>query len=100
MATNLDSEFAKTKDELETAVSAAQEYLQKLQADDRSRIAKSIVRAFLLLTAVVVAGVILGMAYFSDWNKIAEPAKFLAAILSSVLLPVVTLVIGHYFGNK
>ena len=38
--------------------------------------------------------------YFFDWNKLVEPAKFLMTILSSVMLPVVTLVIGYYFGSE
>jgi hypothetical protein len=50
--------------------------------------------------AFVVAAVVGGTIYFSDWNRIAEPAKFLMAVLGSVMLPVVTLVIGYYFGSK
>lgn len=50
--------------------------------------------------AVVVVAVTVGIAYFGGWEKVSEPAKFLMAILSSVMLPVVTLVIGYYFGSK
>lgn len=66
-------------------------------ADDRSHIAKLIIWAFVVLMVIVVGAVILN---FHSWDKISEPAKFLMAILSSVMLPVVTLVIGHYFGSK
>ena len=34
------------------------------------------------------------------WEKLVEPAKFLLSILGSVMLPVVTLVIGYYFGKE
>jgi hypothetical protein len=34
------------------------------------------------------------------WDKLSEPAKFLMSILGSVMLPVVTLVIGYYFGKE
>ena len=37
---------------------------------------------------------------FKAWNDLAEAPKFLMAVLSSVLLPVVTLVIGYYFGKE
>ena len=38
----------------------------------------------------------------ADWGRkeLEDAAKFLTAILSSVLLPVVTLVIGYYFGKE
>ena len=32
-----------------------------------------------------------------DWEK---PAEFLFKVLSSILLPVVTLVLGYYFGTE
>jgi len=31
---------------------------------------------------------------------LVEPGKFVMAILGSIMLPVVTLVIGYYFGSK
>ena len=58
-----------------------------------------IIRAFVVLVCLVVAATILGVAY-RDWEQLAEPAKFLMSILGSVMLPVVTLVIGYYFGKK
>ena len=66
----------------------------------RSHIAKLIIWAFVVLLAVVVVAVIAGLAYFGSWDEISEPAKFLMTILGSVMLPVVTLVIGYYFGSK
>ncbi|MDH4173914.1 MAG: hypothetical protein OEV97_09250 [Betaproteobacteria bacterium] len=72
---------------------------RRLQADDRSHIAKLIVRVFVVLISLLVLSVIAGVGYLGDWDKISEPAKFLSSVLSSVMLPVVTLVIGYYFGK-
>ena len=97
---DLDSAFRATQQKIEQGQKALDDLLNRQKADDRSHIAKLIVWAFVILMCVVVLGVILGVLYFNSWDKISEPAKFLMAILSSVMLPVVTLVIGHYFGNK
>ena len=97
---DLDSAFRATQQQILQGQKALDDLLNRQKADDRSHIAKLIVWAFVILMGVVVLGVILGVLYLNSWDKISEPAKFLMAILSSVMLPVVTLVIGHYFGNK
>ncbi|HEX9432063.1 MAG TPA: hypothetical protein VF936_04660 [Burkholderiales bacterium] len=97
---DIDSQIAATEELVKQSQKALEERNRRLQADDRSHIAKLIIWAFVILAAVVVIAVIAGLAYFGGWDKIAEPAKFLMAILSSVMLPVVTLVIGYYFGSK
>ena len=97
-------------DDLDSKISAAEERVREAdrlfalrlrdqQDDDRSVIAKIIITAFVSLVIIVVLGII-GGAYFLDWNDIAEPVKALTTILGSVMLPVVTLVIGYYFGSK
>jgi len=96
---DLDSEFAVTEQAAEEKNKALDERLKRQQADDRSLIAKVIVCAFVGLMTLVIVAVMIGV-YFYDWEALSEPAKFLMAILSSVLLPVVTLVIGHYFGKE
>lgn len=97
---DIDSQIAATEELVRQSQQALDARLTRLQADDRSHIAKVIIWAFVILMAVVVVAIIVGVALYSDWNKISEPAKFLMAILSSVMLPVVTLVIGYYFGSK
>ena len=67
--------------------------------DDRSLIARVVVFSFIGLVVLVVLGAMAG-TYYIGWDKLVEPGKYLVAILSSVLLPVVTLVIGYYFGSK
>ena len=79
---------------------ALDDYSQRRQQDDRSLIAKLIVYSFVGLIGFVVLILAAALFYFRDWKSIEDAAKFLVAILSSVLLPVVTLVIGYYFGKE
>lgn len=99
MATKLDSAFEEAKQDLEAGRKSFKDRLARQQADDRSLIAKVIIGAFVVLVGWLVIVVSVG-AYLFDWATISEPAKFLMTILSSVLLPVVTLVLGYYFANK
>jgi hypothetical protein len=94
---DIDSQIAAAEEQLKQGQKALEDRNKRLQADDRSHIAKLIIWGFVALMAIVVSAVIFN---FHSWDKISEPAKFLMAILSSVMLPVVTLVIGYYFGSK
>jgi uncharacterized membrane protein len=96
---DLDQALAATEKNVEQGQKAIEEYTQRRQQDDRSLIAKLIVYAFVGMIFFVVAVLCVALFYFRSWSAIEEPAKFLVAILSSVLLPVVTLVIGYYFGK-
>lgn len=96
---DLDQAFQATEKNVEQGQKALEAYGQRLQQDDRSRIAKLIVYAFVALIGIVVAVVAAGTA-FQGWTLWLEPSKFFLGILSSVLLPVVTLVIGYYFGKE
>ena len=89
-------------DELQTENLSVDEtvsdYVKRQRADDQSRIAWVIVWAFV----VAISGIfllVLGsqLSVSLDWK---EPAEFLAGVVSSVLLPVVTLVLGYYFGKE
>ena len=101
MAADVDSEIEAAEKRLKESEEAFDDRIKGQQADDRSHIAKLIVWAFVILLGFVVVAVIAALFFFSgDWDKIAEPAKVLVTLLSSVLLPVVTLVIGYYFGSK
>lgn len=72
---------------------------QSLADEDRSTLARLIVKSFIFLIFAIV-GIVAISASYCSWEHTAELAKFLASILGSILLPVVTLVIGYYFGNK
>lgn len=96
---DLDAEFQATAQKVEQSKKAVEDRLARQKADDRSRIAKLIVWAFVIAIGWVVFATTVGTAYLG-WEKLAEPAKFLLSILGSVMLPVVTLVIGYYFGQE
>jgi len=74
---------------------ASESYAARRQARDRSFIANLVVITFVFLIAVIAIVVL-----FRDWSEVQEPAEFVAKLMSSVLLPVVTLVIGYYFGKS
>ena len=96
---DLDQALAATEKNVEQGQKALEEYAQRLQQDDRSLIARLVVYAFVGLVGFVV--VVLTIAIFiKQWKDVEDAAKFLTAILSSVLLPVVTLVIDYYFGKE
>ena len=94
---DLDAAFAATEKTVEEGKNALQ--LANMRAGDRSYIAKIIVWSFVVLMVWLVVATTVG-TYLFDWAKLTEPAKFLMTILSSVMLPVVTLVIGYYFGSE
>lgn len=96
---DLDAEFRTTEKVVEDADKALKTRLERQKADDRSHIAKLIAWAFVGFVAATLIAVAAGTAWLG-WDKIAEPTKILMAILGSVMLPVVTLVIGHYFGKE
>lgn len=83
--------------------------LKKQHARDQSRIAWVIIWAFVVAVAIIFLYVIVELLVTSgcregqagcDSDRWEEPAKFLLGIVSSVLLPVVTLVLGYYFGKE
>lgn len=96
---DLDQLLSATAKNVEQGQRAAEDYAQRLQQDDRSLIAKLIVWAFVGFIGFVVI-VLLVASIFKPWSQFEDVAKFLLSILSSVLLPVVTLVIGYYFGKE
>ena len=97
MATAIDSDFAAAQQAAEDRKKAQEESARR--AGDRSFIAKLIVWAFVILIAWVVVSATVG-TYFFPWERLTEPAKYLMTVLGSVMLPVVTLVIGYYFGKE
>ncbi len=102
MPTPLDAEFQAATQKIEQSQQAVEDWQQRQQErqqDDRSLIAKIIVYAFVILMGLVVV-IVAGGVFAVGWDKLVEPAKFLLSILGSVLLPVVTLVIGYYFGKE
>lgn len=76
----------------------ADEFASRKQTTDRSRIALIIVIVFaacLLLSLLFVFVVVLADSS-RQWEK---PANFMLDMLKTLVLPVVTLVLGFYFGS-
>jgi hypothetical protein len=96
---DLDQALAATEKNVEQGQKALEEYGQRLQQDDRSQIARVIVFFFVGLIALAVV-LVAGGTLLKGWAEWKDAAKFFLDLLSSVLLPVVTLVIGYYFGKE
>ena len=95
----LDSVFKATEESSKASHKALADKKLRQEVDDRSLIAKAIIGAFIVMVGVVILAAMAG-TFFLGWEELVEPGKFLMVILGSVMLPVVTLVIGYYFGNK
>jgi heme/copper-type cytochrome/quinol oxidase subunit 2 len=82
--------------------------IKKQRAADQSRIAWVIIWAFVIaigsIFLFVFGQLLIGSCEEGqadcDPKQWEEPATFLLGIVSSVLLPVVTLVLGYYFGKE
>jgi len=96
---DLDADIKATEQQAQESAQAVRDKVARQQADDRSLIARVVVFSFVGLVVIAVVAAIVG-AYLFDWNDLVEPGKFVMAILGSIMLPVVTLVIGYYFGSK
>lgn len=94
MAT-LQERIAAAEKRLAETKQASESYASRRQARDRSFIANLVVITFVFLIAVIALVVL-----FRDWSEVKDPAEFVLKLMSSVLLPVVTLVIGYYFGKS
>jgi Flp pilus assembly protein TadB len=97
---DLDAAIKSVERVTERGTQSLDERRQRQQDDDRSLLAKIIIIGFVAMVAVVIVAAGAGLVFFRDWNLLVEPGKFLMTILGSVMLPVVTLLIGYYFGNK
>ena len=65
---------------------------------DRSAIGRWVVAVFLAVVVVLLLYV-LGGSLIYNWDSIKTPAEYASTTIGSVLLPVVTLVLGYYFGT-
>ncbi len=66
---------------------------------DRSAIPRWVVAVFLAVIVAVLAYVLIGPLVYG-WDLIESPAKYAVTTMGSLLLPVVTLVLGYYFGTS
>jgi hypothetical protein len=82
--------------------------LEEIEKQDRSHIAQRVVWLYVAVTGACFLFVFIFFWFFpgcgngeggnncSAWK---EPAEFLLKVLTSVVLPIVTLVLGYYFGT-
>lgn len=96
---DLDAEIKAVEQQAKGSVGIVADAIQKQQADDRSLIARIVIFTFLGLVVAVTLAALAG-AYLFNWDTLVEPGKYVMTLLSSVMLPIVTLVIGYYFSNK
>jgi len=97
----IESENQQVEEEVE-------DQIKKRRAKDHSRIAWVIIWAFVIAIGSIFLFVFGYLLFASgceagrvdcDPRRWEQPATFLLGIVSSVLLPVVTLVLGYYFGK-
>ncbi len=98
----LESENDAVQEEVDT-------YLKRQHARDQSGIAWMIIIAFVISIGLIFLFIFLNntpVPGCTPSDKIVCPpqwkdaAEFLTGIVSSILLPVVTLVLGYYFGTE
>ena len=85
------------------------DFVKKKHAKDQSGIAWLIISAFVVSIGLIFIFVFFNLGPIPGCTPSASvtcplqwevPAKFLVGIISSILLPVVTLVLGYYFGTE
>ncbi|HYD07752.1 MAG TPA: hypothetical protein VEC60_18595 [Reyranella sp.] len=96
----LDARLKKSESLQEESQKALETESRRRELDDRSTIAKLIVNVFVYSSAGVLVLLVAAAAFAGGWNAWKDAAEFCLKVLSSVLLPVVTLVIGYYFGKE
>jgi hypothetical protein len=67
------------------------------QEQDRSWIARSIIRMFVIVVGAALVILALQGWLTTEWDKVATEATDL---VKSAVLPIVTLVLGYYFGQS
>ena len=97
---------ADTLQELRDATTSLAERVDALFSDeevskrkDRSAIARWVVAVFLAIIVVLILYALFGAVAFG-WEAIKTPAEYAAATITTILVPVVTLVLGYYFGTS
>jgi len=92
-----------------SAVSDTLSEVEKLGDKDRSVIAKRVVWLYVAVTVACFAFILYIFWFLTPCSGIEgetgclawqPPAEFLLKVISTVVLPVVTLVLGYYFGTK
>jgi hypothetical protein len=67
------------------------------EADDRSWIARRVINGFAVSIACVLVLIAVGGAMTGQWSSVIAAA---VDIIKSAVVPIVTLVLGYYFGRS
>ncbi len=67
------------------------------EADDRSWIARRVINGFAVSIACVLVPIAVGGAMTGQWSSVIAAA---VDIIKSAVVPIVTLVLGYYFGRS
>jgi hypothetical protein len=93
----LSARIARVEASVNRAIeSVAQQQSKSIQQQDRSWIARWIIRMFVIVVAAVLVILALQGILKGDWTQVASEATDL---IKSAVLPIVTLVLGYYFGQ-
>ena len=94
----LDKAFEARTTVTEGIQGSVDDEIKRLSSQDRSRIAKIIV--WLFFATCIGTLIFIAVATFAKVAEWATGAELMITVLSSIILPVVTLVIGYYFGAE
>lgn len=89
--------LAETRRVVEGADDTAEDYAARRQADDRSKIANVIIYLFAALICAFFVFVIVQSYFPTDPS---DGAKLMLDALKTLVLPILTLVLGYYFGSS
>ena len=92
-----DRFLAEQRQLLGDAERSRDQFAARRRAIDRSKIALFIVYVFSAYLLILLVFVGIGSTFGRDWSQAAE---FLLEVLKVVLLPILTLVLGYYFGSR
>ena len=87
-----------TRPDIETARAVIRHAAAKSR--DRTYLGRTVVDASIGVVLILVLYVLAGpLVAPGGWETIKVPADYAMRVVSSVLLPLVTLVLGHFFGT-
>jgi len=76
---------------------SASDFATRQRSQVRATVARLLAWFFVTYVAVIAILVVIGAFTGSPWK---EPGEFLVEVLKSGVLPVITFVLGHYFGSE
>ena len=85
---------------IKTEVESLESDAESAKNKDRSVIARWLVLAFIATLLFLIVYVLISPLFLNDLTEIRSASEQAITIISSILLPVVTLVLGYYFGTN